>query len=458
MEIWIMAYNIRPYNIDQPYLLPPSLQDWLPEGELAWFVLDLVDQIDLRDFYKSYREDGQGHALYDPKIMVALLIYSYCLGERSSRRIEYHCLHDISFRVITANQCPDFTTIARFRRDHLDKLDHIFVEVLRLCAHAGLVKLGVVALDGTKMKANAALSANRTKERIIDEVQHILQEAEAIDTEEDARLGNLREENPIPPELKNRKSRLTRLQECKRHLEAEEALEKQQHEQILDERAKKESASGRKISGRKPKAPDSGELRESKANVTDPDSRIVKSSKGFIQGFNAQAIATADQIIIAASVTQQANDVQQLHPMLGLARATLHAAGVYNVIKLALADAGYFSEKNLQAKVETELLIATLKDWKQRKALRDQPPPRGRIPNDMSLRDRMERKLLTKRGRSLYKQRSKIIEPIFGQTKDARRIDRFLLRGIEAVDAEWTLICATSNILKLYRSGKLLMN
>jgi transposase len=458
MEIWIMAYNIKPYNIDQPFLLPPSLRDWLPEGELAWFVLDLVDQMDLRGFYLDYREDGQGHALYDPKMMVTLLIYSYCIGERSSRRIEKHCLHDVSFRVITANQCPDFTTIARFRRDNLDKLDHIFVEVLRLCDKAGLVKLGLVALDGTKMKGNASLSANRTQEQIIDEVQHILKEAEQVDTEEDVKLGSLHEENEIPPELRNRQTRLSRLHECVEQLEAEKAYAKQQYAQNIEDREKKEMESGRSIPGPKPKAPNESELLESKANITDPDSRIMKSSKGFIQGYNAQAIATKDQIIIAAYVTQQANDVRQLHPMLGLAHATLQAAGIYKIIKSGLGDAGYSSEENLRAKSETELLIATLKDWKQRKALREQPPPRGRIPKDMNLRDRMERKLLTKRGRALYKQRGQIIEPIFGQTKDARRIDRFLLRGIEAVDAEWVLICATSNIRKLYRSGKFLMN
>jgi transposase len=452
-----MGYNIRTYDHNQPFLLPPTLQEWLPDKELAWFVLDVVDQMDLSAFYLRYRHDGQGNALYDPKIMVALLIYAYCLGERSSRKIEQHCLRDISFRVITANQLPDHATIARFRRDNLELIEDLFVEVLRLCVSAGLVKVGVVALDGTKMKANASLAANRTKEQLVEEVKKMLMEAEAHDVEEDARLGSKREEDELPPELWDRKTRLARLRECKARLEAEEAYEQQEYQAKLKLREEKEAESQQKLRGRKPKPPDESPP-EQKANATDPDSRIVKSSKGFVQGYNAQAVATEQQIIIAAAVTQQENDVRQLIPMLGLAKFYMVEAGLDAALGTVLGDAGYFSDENLRAKTEAELLIATLKDWKQRKALRDQPPPRGRIPNGMSLRDRMERKLLTKRGRALYKKRGKTIEPIFGQVKDGRGIDRFLLRGVEGADGEWMLICATHNVLKLFRSGKMWVN
>ena len=451
-----MGYNIKTYNHNQPFLLPPTLQEWLPEKELAWFILEIVGQLDLSAFYKRYRLDGQGSAAYDPKIMVTLLIYAYCLGERSSRKIESHCVHDISFRVITANQLPDHATISRFRREHLKLIEDLFVQVLRLCASAGLVKVGVVALDGTKMKANASLAANRNKKQLTEEVEKIMAEAEAKDAEEDARLGTKREEGELPPELWDRKSRLARLQECKARIETEDALEQQEYKDKMKLRDEKETETGQKLRGRKPKPPDESPP-ERKANATDPDSRIMKSSKGFVQGYNGQAVATENQIIIAAAVTQQENDVRQLHPMLGLAKKYMVAAGLDAALGTVLGDAGYFSEENLCAPTEAELLIATTKDWKQRKALREQPSPRGRIPNDMSLRDRMERKLLTKRGRALYKKRGKTIEPIFGQVKDGRGIDRFLLRGVEGVDGEWMLICATHNLLKLFRSGKMWM-
>jgi len=455
-----MAYNFLPCDRNQSFLLPPSLADWLPQDHLAWFVLDAVGQIDLRAFYKKYRNDGVGNSAFNPSMMVGLLLYAYCTGERSSRRIEKSCQTDVAYKVITANQSPDHSTISRFRKDNGSHLKSLFLEVLRLCAEAGLVKLGKVSLDGTKIKANASMAANRTLKHLEGEVEKMLAEADAKDAEEDKTFGPDKCGDELPEDLRDRNSRLNRLKACKERLEREKAEARQAQQEKIDHRKAAEQASGKKHRGRKPKSPEDAEKKEAKANVTDPDSRIMKTRKGYVQGLNAQAVVTEEQVIVAEDVTQQANDKQQLHPMLEQTEANRQAVGIKEKTGVALADAGYSSDDNFTKPPagDVELLVATQKDWKQRKALREQPPPHGPPPPGLSATELMERKLLTERGRQLYKLRSQTVEPVFGQVKDVRGIDTFMRRGIEACRGEWSLICATHNLLKLWRSGKICWN
>jgi len=441
---------------DPLLLLPPALPDWLPEGDLAWFILDAVAQMDLTKIERAYRADGWGQAAYEPARMVALLLYAYCLGERSSRRIERRCERDVAYRVLAANQQPDHTTIARFRQTHEAALAALFTQVLTLCAAAGLVRVGVVALDGTKITADAALAAHRTAETIAVEVTRMLAEAQATDAAEDRRFGPEQRGDELPEALRERRSRLARLKACQERLEREAAEAVAQQQAKLEARQAEEAATGQKKRGRKPKAAETAAEATAKANVTDPESRIMKTPGGYVQGYNAQAVVTEEQIILAAAVTQEENDVRQLHPMLRQAQANLQALAHPQAIRTALADAGYCSEANLTEAdpAGPDLLIAPNKDWKQRQALREQPPPRGRCPKGLTARDRMERTVLTKRGRRLYKKRGRTVEPVFGQIKSARGCDRFLRRGKAACDGEWTLLCATHNLLKLWRSGK----
>jgi transposase len=450
------GYNfIRP-NRDQLFLMPPALQDWLPADDLAYFLLDAVDQFDLAPFYAAYRADGVGQAAFQPHMMVALLLYAYCLGVRSSRQIERLCQRDIAFRVVAGNLRPDHATIARFRQRHTEALKGLFTDILRLCKEAGLVKVGVVALDGTKIAADAALDANRTYESIRSEVETMLQEAESTDAAEDRLVGPEHRGDELPETLRDRNGRLERLKRCRERLEAAAAAAAADHARRLAERAAKEAETGQKLRGRKPKPVPEAPEPEAKANVTDPDSRIMKTRRGFVQGYNAQAVATVGQIIVAAEVTPEENDVDQLHPMLAATATELKAAGVEEAVRAALVDAGYCSEENLERSdpAGPELFVATRKDWKQREQMRQAPAPRGRIPAHLSRRERMDRKLLTKRGRRLYKQRSQIIEPVFGQTKSCRGIDRFMRRGLANCQSEWKVICGTHNLLKLWRSGK----
>lgn len=452
-----MAYNFKEYDRDQIYLMPPSIREWVPEGDLAWFIIDAVAQMDLKAFYWKYRPDGRGQVAFDPSMMTALLLYAYSVGIRSSRQIERLCERDIGFKVIAANQVPDHSTIARFRQENGKELEAIFLDVLKLCAKAGLVKVGVVALDGTKIAANAALEANRTYEHIEKEVKKMLTEAGRTDREEDNLYGKDKRGDELPEELRERRSRLRRLQECKQRLEEEAKVAAAQQQEKIEAREAEESETGRKKRGRKPHEPTGEPVAEAKANPTDPDSRIMKTQSGYVQGYNGQAVVGEGQIIMAAELTMQENDINQLHPMVekaqkNVAEVTQKKEG----IGVVLADAGYCSKTNLGkiAPQGPEHLIATQKDWKQRQVEASSPPPRGRIPHDLSERDRMERKLRTKRGRALYKKRSQMVEPVFGQIKARRGIRTFMRRGFEACAQEWKLICATHNLLKLWRSGK----
>jgi transposase len=451
-----MAYNLLPCDREQGYLMPPSLREWLPEGDLAWFILDAVDQMDLTEFYTAYREDGWGAAAYDPGMMVAVLLYAYCEGIRSSRRIAQALERDMGFRVVVANQQPDFRTICRFRAEHEEALEKLFGRVLRLCREAGLVRVGKVALDGTKVAANAALEANRSYPALEEEVRRILAEARAADAEEDALYGPDRRGDELPEGLGRRVERLKRLQEAKARLEREAEAAAQAVQEHLAQRQAEEEATGKKKRGRKPREVAPVPREEAKANSTDPDSRIMKTRQGYVQGYNVQAVVSEDQVIVAVGVTQEANDVHQLAPMLRAAEHNLEAAGIEKRPRAALADAGYWSEANVTTCTRPEgpeLLIATTKDWKQRKLLRERGCPRGRIPKGLSPRDRMERKLLTKRGRTLYKMRGILVEPVLGQMKEGQGFRRFMRRGLLAARSEASLVATSHNLLKLWRSG-----
>jgi transposase len=456
-----MAYNIKTINREQIYLMPPSLQEWLPEKDMAWFIIDVVEQMDLSAYYRKYRGDGRGQEAYDPAMMIALLVYAYSNGIQSSRAIERLCERDIGFKVIAGDEKPDHTTIARFRQDNGKAIENLFTEALKLCAKAGLVKIGLVALDGTKIKANAALESNRTYDHIESEVKRMLAEAEAKDAEEDKLYGKDKRGDELPEDLQDRRSRLARLKECKARLDQEKAEKAVRQKEKIEEREKQESETGQKKRGRKPKEPDAVTKTDAKANITDPDSRIMKTRTGYVQGYNGQAMVTEAQIIIAAELTTEENDVKQLIPMIKKAKKGIAELGLKDKgIGVVLADAGYCSDANMEniQPDGPECIIATKKDWKQRQALREAEPPRGRIPESLSLRELMERKLLTKRGRALYKKRGQIVEPIFGQIKTCRGIYKFMRRGFEACAQEWKLICATHNLLKLWRSGKMVIN
>lgn len=456
-----MAYNIKTINRNQIYLMPPSLQEWLPEKDLAWLVIDVVEQMDLSAYYRKYRTDGRGQEAYDPAMMIALLVYAYSNGIQSSRVIERLCERDIGFKVIAGDEKPDHTTIARFRQDNGQAIEELFTEALKLCAKAGLIKIGLVALDGTKMKANAALDSNRTYDHIEGEVKRMLAEAETKDREEDKLYGKDKRGDELPAELQERGSRLARLKECKARLEQEKAEKAARQEEKIEQRQKEESEAGQKKRGRKLKEPDAVVDADAKANVTDPDSRIMKTRKGYVQGFNGQVVVTENQIIIAAELTTEENDVKQLIPMIEKAEKSIAELGLNDEgIGIVLADAGYCSDANMANMKPDgpECIIAIKKDWKQRQALREAEPPRGRIPESLSLRERMERKLLTKRGRALYRKRGQMVEPVFGQIKTCQGVTQLMRRGFEACAKEWKLICATHNLLKLWRSGKMVFN
>jgi transposase len=313
---------------DQLYLLPVSIAEWLPEDHLAWFVLDAVDEMDLDAFYAGYRADGWGGAAHHPKMMVALLLFAYSIGLRSSRRIERACEVDVAFRVICANVFVDHTTIARFRQRHEEALKSLFSASLRLCAKAGMATVGVVAVDGTKIGAPASLQANRTKDVIDAEVEAMFAEAAAVDAAEDAAFGPGRGDEP-PATLRGRADRRRRFVRAKELLDEELAVERQAHEQHLAERAAKEAVRGKKLRGRKPKAPqDKAGYTPAKVNTSDPESKVMSTANGFLQGYNAQAVANGEQVIVAAEVTDEHNDLRQLHPMIDATDASLAAAGI----------------------------------------------------------------------------------------------------------------------------------
>lgn len=443
-------------------MLPPSVAEWLPKGHLAWFILDTMDALDLTRLYERYPLGRCGNAAYDPKMVLGVVIYAYCIGLTGSRKIERACETDLAFRVLAVNEILDHQTICRFRRDNASLMKSLFLDTLRLAKEAGLLRAGTVALDGTKMKANASLAANRTREglekerkALEEEVERRMSEAERTDAEEDARYGADRRGDEMPAHLTDPERRIAVIAESKRRLEAVEAERRAEQQAKIDRREEEERESGKRKRGRKPKSPDKAaeETAEAKANTTDPDSGIMKTRQGFVQGYNAQAVVTLDQIIIAADVTNEANDQNQLVPMTLAAKENIAAVDETQEIKISLDDAGYCSEKNLTAPelAGIELFVATRNEKKASREDKGRPAPRGRIPRSATARQRMDRKMRTKRGRAIYRMRSMTVEPVFGQIKEGMGIDGFARRGIDACRSEWSLISACHNLLKLWR-------
>jgi len=463
-----MGQNFIPDTVNQTLLFPPSLHDWLPEGHLARFLLDVVSVLDLSAIYTSYQEkDGRGQAAYAPEMMVRLLLYGYARGVYSSRKIQTRTFEDVAFRYLSGDQHPDHATIAEFRKRHLEALSGLFTQALLLCSEAGLVKLGHVSIDGTKIKANAskhkAMSykhMNETEARLKQEIDALLAAAEKTDAEEDAQYGKDRHGDELPAELQRRESRLQKIGEAKAALEqeAKEKAEQQraEAEQKVAERAEEERRTGKKKRGREPRVPDPEQAKPddtAQRNFVDPESRIMPdgANKGsFVQGYNAQiAVDSASQVIVAAEVTQETNDKKQLLPMIALIAANLKQKP-----EKVSADTGYFSEANVtdeQVK-DVDLYVATGRD-KHGDVVEtsSDPPPPGASPKEA-----MREKLRTEAGRTVYKMRKAIVEPVFGQIKEQRGFRRFSLRGKENVSREWKLVCAVSNLLKLFRAGGVL--
>ncbi|MBI5200629.1 MAG: IS1182 family transposase [Elusimicrobia bacterium] len=447
-----MSKTYRPYEPDQILLLPPSVKDWLPAGHLAHFVADIAEKLNLRAITGVYEREERGHPPYHPVMMVKVLIYAYCVGLASSRRIERGLVEDVALRYLAANNTPDFRTISDFRMRHLEALQGLFVQVLRLCQKAGMVKLGHVALDGTKMKANAskhkAMSYGRMKKteaQLQAEVAELLRRAGEIDEAEDAEYGRDKRGDELPAELAHREGRLKKIQEAMEELEREA---REEAEAKKRENEAKQVAKG--PGGRKPSEPDPTPKDKAQKNFTDPDSRIMPrpgDRLAFIQAYNCQAAVDGkEQMIVAADVAQQTNDSREAEPMLKQVKANVGA-----VPRKASMDAGYFGKDNVAAleKLGVEAFIPP----ERRKHGEIAPPaPRGRIPKGLSAKELMRRKLSTIRGRTIYAKRKTIVEPVFGQIKQARGFRQFLLRGIAKVKGEWSLICTTHNLLKLWRN------
>jgi len=447
------AKTFRSYDQHQSFLLPPSLDDWLPDGHTARFVSEVVDDmLDLSAIYVSYT-NATGAPPFDPRMMLKLVIYAYSIGVTSSREIERRCQVDVAFRWLSANTAPDYRSVSRFRRRHLSALDDLFVQVLVLCANAGLVKLGRVALDGTKLDASAskhtAMSYGRLMTRIPEveaEVAQMLAEAEATDAAEDAEFGVDRRGDELPAELATREGRLAKMREAKAAIEAEAG---ERAAAAAAEIARKASKPDDEIDEAAEAAAGSAEPRaKAQRSFTDPDARMMKTNHGFAYAYNAQAAADEfSQVILASYVTQEPTDVNQLLPMLERIDLALAAAGLGRP-KRTLADAGYCSTGNIDDAADTDhdLLVATGR-LKHHERVPD--APKGRIPNDATSRERMARRLRTKQGRADYARRKAIIEPVFGQMKVKQNAGQLRLRGLVGAQGEWTLHAICHNLRKL---------
>ena len=451
-----MSTKFKPYNPDQPYLLPPTLQEWLPEDHLVYFIMDLGEQLDLSEINDSYLRTTMGAPPYHPKMMTTLLLYSYCVGVPSSRKIEVKTYEDISFRVLTCGDHPDHDTIAEFRNRHIGPLMGLFIQVLNICKKANLVKLGHVSLDGTKVKANAskhkAMSYGRMckkEKELAKEVEELFKKTAEVDEYEDKKYGKGKKAFELPEELKFKESRLKKIREAKAALE-EEAKEKAiQREKERTQKALKKKRKGKRR-GRKPKPIRMEPEAKAQRNFTDPESKIMKESsgKGFIQGYNAQAGVDADsQVIVAADVVNAPVDKQQALPMVEKIKKNTGKNP-----KEISGDAGYYSEENIK-NLEKKKIDVYITPGKEKHTKGDEPAVRGRPPDNLSVKEKMIKKLQTKKGKEKYGRRKGTVEPVFGQIKNCRGFRQFLLRGLEKVQGEWNLMCTTHNILKLYRSG-----
>src|SRR6267143_752128 len=433
-----MAKGYRSYLPEQDLLLPPSLRQWLADEHLVYFVSDVVDQLDLSAIHAVYEQEKRGQPPYDPRLMTKLLVYGYCTGVFSSRRIQKRLQEDIPFKVLAAGNEPDFRTISDFRKIHIETLPKLFEQVLVMALECGAIKLGRVSLDGTKLKANAskhkAMSYGRMKEKqqqLKEEVKQLLEQAEAADEAEDRQYGSQRGDE-LTEELRRRETRLAKIKEAKK---------------VLEQRARdKATAGGKSAAEAKRAKPDD----KDQYNFTDPESRIMKGADGLVQGYNGQVSVEPEMLLIVGqAVTEAANDKQQLEPMV---EAIEQQSGQRP--EAILADSGYCSEENLaylesadQPERKIDGFIAT---GKQKHGEHRLPCKCGPLPKGATKVDRMKRKLQTKVGKAVYAARKCVVEPVFGQIKQARGFRQFLLRGKDTVKGEWALVCLTHNILRLH--------
>jgi transposase len=441
-----MPQNFLSPQRDQPLLLPVDMREWLPEDDLVFIVLDAVATLDLGGFRRRYRADGHGRAAFDPEMMVALLLYGYCQGERSSRVIEKRCMRDVGYRVITGGLHPDHATIARFRTKHETALGGLFSQVLRLLAAEGMVSLGLLSLDGTKLAGNAAQKANRT----LPQIEKLLAEAAAADAAEDARYGDALD-TPTPRALARQAERRERLARARDRLAAEDQARRQA--QRAKQQAWDAAAAARKPrSGRRPddepRANRAGT--EPRANITDPDVRVMRNQKGYVAGYNGQAVVTAGQVIVGAMLSQHPVDRTLLHPVLDTCRQQLTQAGIRPKLRTVLADAGYVSEENFARAGQDNLrLLAPL--------AKDPGRPGGRLPKrarhleEYPATARAIRRMRHPRGREDYKMRARTVEPVFGQLKTCQKLSTMSRRGLAACESEWLLACTAHNLRKLHR-------
>ncbi|MFH8387795.1 IS1182 family transposase [Kitasatospora sp. NPDC018058] len=460
--------RFRAFDPHQVLLLPPSLDDWLPEDHLARFVADLVDEVlDLSPVLADYTEK-RGFPPYDPRLMVRLLIYGYTTGVRSSRAIERRCVDDVAFRFLAAGQAPDYRSIARFRRRHLDALADLFLQSLHLAQKLSMVKMGRVALDGTKLEANASKHKAMSYGRLVDKEEKVeaeiaeleakaralLADAEHVDAAEDQIYGVDGKDTDLPAELDRREKRLARLQAARARIEAEAADKARRHAEDKERRRQVRAGAGdeqavadagekaAKTARPKPKA---------QANFTDPDSRIMKNSDGaYIQAYNAQAVVDEQhQVITAADVTCNASDALNYTSMLD---QSARNTGIHP--KQDLVDAGYCSDANLEAAKERQLACGTDTFMATGRLGHDEqvpPAPHGRIPTNATLKERMARKLRTKPGRKAYSRRKAIVEPVFGQIMTCQNGRQLLLCGEDGARGEWRLLAACHNLRKIFR-------
>lgn len=452
-----MSKTYRSWDPDQAYLLPPSPSDWLPEDDLVYFVLDTVRDLKLKAITRKYENgDGRGFPPYHPRMMVTLLLYSYTQGVFSSRRIMKRCERDAAYRVIVHDDAPNFRTISDFRKLHLAELEGLFVQVLRLCQEAGLVKLGHVSLDGTKVKANAsrhkAMSYGRMKEeekRLRKEIRDLLNRAETTDAEEDERYGRDRRGDELPAELSRRKDRLEKIREARKALETKAKAAAREERKRRKEEGRKRG--GKPRCGPKPKPIQDVPDDKKQYNFTDPETSIMKANnKGFDQCGNAQAaVDRENQVIVASDVTNEANDKKQLKPMV---KQTKQNVGRGQRIDKFSADSGYFSEDNVTW-AERQNLDAHIATGRLKHDEKVPPRPRGRPPNGLTIKERMARKLRTKKGRETYAQRKWITEPVFGQIKRGMGFTQFLLNGIDKMRSEWRMVCMAHNLRKLWAAA-----
>ena len=496
--------SFRPWQPEQTTLLPPSPREWLSPDHQVYFLLDLVDELDLSEILlPAQAKDPRGEKGFDPRVMMLLLLYAYCVGIVSSRKIERACYEDLAFRVLTGNQQPDHSRISEFRRRNLDALKELFVQILRLCQKAGMVSLGHVALDGTKVQANASKRKAMSHERMLraekeleKEINALMRRAEILDAQEDKRYGKGKLGSELPDELRRRQDRLARIRQARKEMEAETAAAaaRQRQQDAEEARAKasaaresdavaaeqselsqKAEAAAAKANAAREKAIEAAEnagleppdleplaaeamprrglarkadgtpTKKTQRNFTDADSHLMQSGGSYLQGYNCQLAVDSDhQVIVAVGVSNQPPDVEHLEPM--LQRIATTAGALPEVMTL---DAGYWSEDNASRceNLGIDAYIAT------GRLPHGQPPPpqRGPLPRDADAKIRMARKLRSKKGSAIYAQRKAIVEPVNGQIKEGRGLRRFLLRGLEKVDGEWHLIAATHNLLKLFR-------